>query len=184
MEWFFVFLTYCAKKERDGRMDPDKQKEQFNIAYMYALGAHAGLNPGGLNVDDDSIDMLFQGKGYKAKIRNPQIQLQLKCTSSANLGDGVLKYALKKKNYDDLRGDDVVVPRYLAVLVVPNNTNDWLIHSDEYMALYKTCYWYSLRTLPECTNTTSVTIAIPLEQRLTTTSLLKLMDAASKGEPT
>ena len=36
-------------------MDPDKQKEQFNIAYMYALGAHAGLNPGSFIVDDDSL---------------------------------------------------------------------------------------------------------------------------------
>lgn len=162
-------------------MDPDKQKEQFSIAYMYALGAHAGLNPGSFIVDDDSIDLLFQGKGYKAKVRNPQIQLQLKCTSSANVGDGVLKYVLKKKNYDDLRGGDVVVPRYLAVLVVPNNTDDWLIHRGEYMSLYKACYWYSLRMLPESTNTTSVTVSIPLEQRLTTTSLLELVDAPSKG---
>ena len=165
-------------------MDPDKQKEQFSIAYMYALGAHAGLNHGSFIVDDDSIDMLFQGKGYTAKVRNPQIQLQLKCTSFANVSNGVLKYALKKKNYDDLRGADVVVPRYLAVLVVPNNTNDWLVHTDEYISHYKTCYWYSLRTLPECANTTSVTVSIPLEQRLTTTSLLELMAAASKGETT
>lgn len=163
-------------------MDPDKQKEQFSIAYMYALGAHAGLNPGDLNVDDDSIDMLFQGKGYKAKVRNPQIQFQLKCTSSANSDGKHLKYALKKKNYDDLRGEDVVVPRYLVVLVVPLRTDEWLTHGDEHMSLYNTCYWYSLRTLPESDNTTSVTVPIPLSQRLTTASLLHLMDAASKGE--
>lgn len=163
-------------------MDPDKQKEQFNIAYLYALGAQAGLNPGTFIVDDDSIDMIFQGKGYKAKVRNPQIQLQLKCTSHANIDGSVLKYVLKKKNYDDLRGEDVVVPRYLAVLVVPSNAHDWIVHNDEYMSLHKTCYWYSLRMLPDTANTTSVTIAIPLEQRLTTTSLLELMDAASKGE--
>lgn len=163
-------------------MNPDKQKEQFNIAYMYALGAHAGLNPGHLNVDDDSIDLMFQGKGYKAKVRNPQIQLQLKCTSSANIDDGMLKFKLKKKNYDDLRGEDVVVPRYLAVLVVPGNKDEWLIHGDEYMSLHKTCYWYSLRTLPESMNRDSVTINIPLEQRLTTRSLLQLMEAASKGD--
>lgn len=162
-------------------MNPDKQKEQFNVAYMYALGAHAGLNPGNLIVDDDSVDLLFQGKGYKAKIRNPQIQLQLKCTSSANVIDGVLKFALKKKNYDDLRGENVVVPRYLAVLIVPDNTDDWIKQGEEYMSLYKTCYWYSLRQLPESSNRSSVTVAIPLEQRLTTTSLLKLMDAASNG---
>lgn len=163
-------------------MDPDKQKEQFSIAYMYALGAHAGLNPGNFIVDDDSIDMMFQGKGYKAKIRNPQIQLQLKCTSAVHMSDGVLKYTLKKKNYDDLRGEDVVVPRYLAVLVVPGDSNAWLVHRDEHMSLHKTCYWYSLRMLPESANVTSVTISIPLEQRLTTTSLLQLMDAASKAE--
>ena len=165
-------------------MDPDKQKEQFNIAYMHALGAHAGLNLGNFIVDDDSIDLVLQGKGYKAKVRNPQIQLQLKCTSFPNVDNGVIKYALKKKNYDDLRGEDVIVPRYLVVLVIPCNTDDWLVHSDDYISLHKTCYWYSLRMLPESTNTTSVTISIPLEQRLTTASLLQLMDAASKGETT
>ncbi|RQP23067.1 hypothetical protein DZC73_18245 [Albitalea terrae] len=29
---------------RSGRMDPHKQKEEFNYAYVCALGAHAGLN--------------------------------------------------------------------------------------------------------------------------------------------
>lgn len=53
-------------------MDIDKQKEQFNIAYICALAAQAGLNHSVLAVDDDSIDILLQARGYVGKpIRNP-----------------------------------------------------------------------------------------------------------------
>ncbi len=163
-------------------MDIDKQKEQFNLAYIYALAAQAGLNPSVPVVDDDSVDITLQGRGYVGKLfRNPQIQLQLKCTSQDLVSGGVMKYPLKKKNYDDLRGNDVIVPRYLAVLVVPEATNDWLLHHEEHISLHNTCYWVSIRNAPDSMNTTSVTIDVPLAQRLTTTQLLELMELASSG---
>lgn len=62
-------------------MHPDKRKEQSNIAYMRALAAHAGLKGGGLIVDDDSIDMLFQGEVYKTKVRS----LKFSFSSNARL---------------------------------------------------------------------------------------------------
>lgn len=57
-------------------MDPKKQKEEFNYAYLSALAAHAGINRGDLRVDNDSVDVLFQSVGYRGRrFRNPQIQL-------------------------------------------------------------------------------------------------------------
>ena len=52
-------------------MDIKKRKEQFNIAYLFAMAAHAGLNTGTMTVDDDSIDLLLHGRGYiGSKVRN------------------------------------------------------------------------------------------------------------------
>jgi len=126
-------------------MDPQKQKEEFNYAYVCALAAHAGLNRISSAVDDDSIDVSFKSKGYIGHlVRSPQIEFQLKCTSQ-NLVDGdVIKFSLSRKNYDDLRGDDFASPRYLAVLLVPANTNEWIAHNPEHIALYNNCYWLSL----------------------------------------
>jgi len=166
-------------------MDPQKQKEEFNYAYVCALGAHAGLNRTSSSVDDDSIDVAFKSKGYHGHlVRSPQIEFQLKCTSQ-NLVDvdrNVIKFALPRKNYDDLRGADFASPRYLAVLLVPEDVDHWIGHSAEHIELHKKCYWLSLRDCEPTDNVNTVTVSIPLDQRLTTETLKSMMDRASDGE--
>lgn len=166
-----------------GGMDPNKQKEEFNYAYICALAAHAGLNKGKFEVDDDSIDVVFQSKGYVGHtFRSPQIQIQLKCTSQDFVEGEVIKFPLSRKNYDDLRGDDLIVPRYLAVLVVPEEVGEWVQHNDNHIALFNSCYWVSLRNAGPTNNAVSITVEIPLEQRLTSDTLLSMMGRASDGE--
>lgn len=162
-------------------MDLQKQKEQFQFAYIAALSAHAGLNRGQFDVDDDSVDLTLQGKGFNGVIRNPQIQLQLKCSSRDLVADGMIKFQLSKKNYDDLRGHNVVAPRYLVVLMVPQEPAKWILHRDDCMALHHLCFWTSLRDAPISHNVASVTVHIPLSQRLTTDVLRDMMKAASRG---
>lgn len=164
-------------------MDANQQKEEFNYAYLSALAAHAGINRGDLRVDNDSVDVLFQSVGYRGRrFRNPQIQIQLKCTSQNLIRDSVIKFPLPRKNYDDLRGDDVITPRYLAVLLVPEDAGKWIVHYEGHIALHNTCYWVSLRDFGPTDNQHSVTIDIPLTQRLTGATLLNMMDRASEGE--
>ncbi len=164
-------------------MDPQKQKEEFNYAYMCALAAHAGLNRTSSAVDDDSIDVSFKSKGYIGRlVRSPQIEFQLKCTSQDLVDGDVIKFSLPRKNYDDLRGDDFASPRYLAVLLVPVNTNEWIAHNAEHIALYNNCYWLSLRNAAPTENIVSITVEVPLAQRLTSEILRDMMDRASDGE--
>ena len=163
-------------------MDPNKQKEEFQYAYVCALAAHAGLNRGDFRVDDDSADVTFQGKGYVAPIRNPMIQLQLKCTSQDLIDGQVIKFPLKRKNYDDLRGADVVAPKYLAVLLVPAGVPEWIGEHADHISLHNRCFWLSLREAPATENETSVTVEVPLAQQLTTAALLQMMQAASQGD--
>jgi hypothetical protein len=162
-------------------MDISKQKEQFNVAYICAMAAQAGLNPSNLQVDDDSIDIQLSGKGYPGPFRNPMVQLQLKCTSQDVISGEFIKFVLSRKNYDDLRGADLICPRYLVVLLVPEENSSWIEHHDAFMSLHNTCYWISLKDHPKTTNRTSVTVDIPLSQRLTTASLSQFLTLASKG---
>lgn len=158
-----------------------KRKEQFNVAYVGAMAAQVGINNARTEVDDDSIDVYLVGKNYSGKIRNPQIQLQLKCTSQSLVSGSVIKFQLKRKNYDDLRGHDVLCPRYLAVLMVPHNENEWSEHSADGMLLRHNCYWVSIRDLPDISNA-SVVVDVPLAQRLTPDELKRMMTRASDGE--
>ncbi|MGF6539396.1 DUF4365 domain-containing protein [Paraburkholderia youngii] len=163
-------------------MDIGKQKEQFNKAYVRAIAAQAGFNPSELEVDDDSVDFELSGRGFGGTIRNPKVQFQLKCTSQDFISGDVIKYPLPRKNYDDLRGTDLVCPRYLAVLLVPEDPTYWVEHHAEHMRLQNACFYVSLRDLPPTSNSTSVTVDIPLTQRLTTDSLRNIMTLASNLE--
>lgn len=162
-------------------MDPKKRKEHFNVAYIGAIAAQVGINNARTDVDDDSVDVYLVGKNYPGKVRNPQIQLQLKCTSQNLVSGSVIKFQLKRKNYDDLRGKNVLCPRYLAVLLVPNHESEWIEHSDEGMLLRHSCYWVSIRELPDV-STASVVVDVPLAQRLTPDELKRMMTRASDGE--
>lgn len=161
-----------------------QRMEQFNVAYIHAMAAQAGLNPSQPAVDDDSVDLQLSAKNWVGgSRRSPMIQLQLKCTAAATVANGVIKFALPIKNYDDLRATDLMLPRYLAVMRVPQDDATWIQHNADHMALLNDCYWVSLRGLPETTNTATVTVDIPLTQRLTTESLRGLLSLASQAEP-
>lgn len=163
-------------------MDLSKRKELFSIAYLTAVAAKAGLNHQSPVVDDDSIDLSLMGKDYTGKVRNPQIDIQLKCTSQDVINGDRLKFNLKLKNYNDLRGEDVSNSRYLMVLVVPDNPENWATFGDDNLILQNSFYWASLRFSPETLNTSQVLIEIPTTQKVTSETLLSLMSMASKGE--
>lgn len=50
------------------------KKEQFQIGYIKALTAHAGLNTGSWAVDNNSIDIMLKGSGFSdSPIMNPSM---------------------------------------------------------------------------------------------------------------
>lgn len=164
-------------------MDISKRKEQFSFAYIQAIAAQIGLNHSFPTVDHDSIDITLNGRGFTGgKLRNPGIDIQLKCTSQNVIKGDLIKFQLKLKNYNDLRGVDVAAPRYLMLLVVPDKHEKWTKFTNNGLMLFNNCYWASLRDKPEINNTTNVTVEFSTEQKVTTESLMKLMVMASKGE--
>jgi len=160
-------------------MDNNQRKELFSRAYVGALAAQVGFRSAIPDVDDDSVDLILKGRGFSAGIRNPQLEVQLKCTAKSEGCDDFFKYQLSIKNYNDLRGDNLLCPRYLFVLAVPTETTCWLSHEKDHTKLMHCCYWMSLSDLPDSYNETTVTLNIPKTNLLTAKSLFKLMESAS-----
>jgi hypothetical protein len=159
-----------------------QKKEQFSIAFIKAIAAPLGFNPARFEIDDDSVDIVFTSKGYIGKKkRNPQINIQMKCTKMLQSGDGYLHYNLPLKNYDDLRGYDQANPSYLVVVCVPDNEDEWVTCNSNDITLKYSGYWISLRDFPETKNDSTVNIKIPITQKLNKESLQFLMDKASEG---
>jgi hypothetical protein len=157
--------------------------ELFNVAYVHAMAAQAGLNHGSLTVDDDSLDLIIAGRGFGkgTGIRNPQLHLQLKCTSQNLISGDQIKFPLSMKNYDDLRATNVLAPSYLVVMIVPEDVKAWTSHNDNNMILNHCCYWVSLKGLPPSSNKGKVVVNVPLSQRLTPETLHQLMTLASES---
>jgi len=164
-------------------MDISQRKEQFSRAYVHAVATVAGFSLYRPDVDDDSIDLTIAGRGGQGIPRPPRIEIQLKCTSKDRLRSQHLVYPLKRKNYDDLRPLDLVVPRLLVVMTVPDVESEWLHQSEEELSLRRCAYWSSLRGLDEMKNVRSISIRLPRRNVFSVEGLRSLMKRAGDKEP-
>lgn len=162
-------------------MDISQRKEQYSIAYVRAVAATAGYATYKSEVDDDSIDLVLAARGGNGTFRSPRLEMQLKCTSRDVLDDNEIKYPLKVKNYDDLRPDNVLVPRILVVVIVPDSLDGWLVHSEESLDMHHCGYWMSLRGYGETENTGTRTVALPRDQQFTVVQVRQIMSRIEAG---
>jgi hypothetical protein len=130
------------------------------------------------------VDVVLSAKGQlhpTSIITSPRIELQLKASCDYDERDGALKFRLKKKNYDELRPSNLMCPRLLIVLILPEDRQTWLSVDDEQLIARRCAFWCNLNGMPEITTETT-TISIPVENRFNAAVLTTLMTKASKGE--
>lgn len=163
-------------------MDISMQKEEFSRAYVQAVAACAGFASSRPSVDDDSVDLTLYQTGGGGTIRSPRVELQLKCTASQTPAEETFTHSLSLKNYDDLRSIDLLVPRILVVVLVPDTLDDWLGHSEEELALRRCGYWVSLRGLAPSENETGQSVEIHRSRQFTVESLQAIMERIGRGD--
>jgi len=164
-------------------MHINQRKEQFSRAYVHAVASAAGFTLYQPAVDDDSIDLGIAGRVALDMPRPPRIEFQLKCTSGDAARGGHIVYPLKRKNYDDLRLIDLVVPRILVVLNVPRNELQWLRQNEVELRLRRCAYWTSLCGMGQTENARSITITLPRQSLFSVEGLRSLLKRASRRGP-
>ena len=163
-------------------MHSTMKMEQFSRAYVAALAAQAGCNPSRPDVDEDSVDLELSMRDIPGcKRTRGKLEMQLKCTHTADLGKDSFPFALSIKNYDDLRAD-VIVPRLLVVVCVPEDCEGWTRQTEEHLCLRHCAYWLSLAGMPETNNVESVTVRIPRNQIFSVEFLREAMRHSANGE--
>jgi hypothetical protein len=162
-------------------MELSQRKEQFSNAYLQAVSSVSGFSASKPTVDDDSIDWWIAARGGNGTTKSPRLELQLKCTAAPTPDDGFVSYALKLKNYDDLRAENVLVPRVLVVVLVPGDIESWLEQSEERLSMKRCGYWLSLRGMEEMENTSSVTVRLPRSNLFTVDALGSIMRDIGNG---
>ena len=156
-------------------MTLNDQKRAFSEAWLQAVAAAAGFGmQTGTNPDDQSVDLTIASK-VQGMVKNPRLDVQLKCTAEDPGAEGNIAFHLPQNNFDDLRDENVAVPKILVVVFVPRNSEDWMEQNDSMLVLYRCAWWHSLRGLDASGNSTSTKVELPREQILTTQTLQAIM---------
>lgn len=162
-------------------------KEDVSISYISALCADAHIDYDIIRHDADSVDGCLKkvvivdrdGTQYYSSLT-----VQLKCTElssqQCSIEDGYIKYKLKLKNYNELRGNRVE-PIILALLVIPQGVKEFVVCNERDLLIHGRMYWLSLYGRPKSKNKDSVTIKIPLNNIVNQRSLITLLKKAARG---
>lgn len=157
-------------------MTRNEQKAAFSEAWLRAIASVAGFGIGpALCPDDQSVDISVTSR-IKGIATNPRLDVQLKCTSSTLMHqEQSFSYPLPQNNYDDLRDPNVSVPKILVLVYVPDLPEDWMLCHPDRLEIYRSAWWVSLRGYPSNDNSSSTTIAVPIDQRFTPKALSDIM---------
>ena len=160
-------------------MTPQMRMEQFSLAYVRAVAPVAGYHVTRPETDMDSVDGLILSDAG----RRPRIEFQAKATTRDVLRADGIHYPLPVKNYDDLRVAMPVIPRILIVLLVPAEEGRWLTQTADELCQRHCAYWHWLEGEPALSNTSTVSVRVPLGQMFSEGHLNELMDKVERGEP-
>jgi len=158
-------------------------KESLSYAYISALLAKLSLNHNSPIIDDQSIDVTVYGRKFSGVWREPQLQLQLKCTNKSGCIDkktDEIIIDLSKKNYDDLRTFSPI-PKVLVVHHAPSSQEEWIKENTNSIELMNMSYWYILGGLSDSDG--GKRIRIPLSQKLDSDRLIEMLKEASNLIP-
>lgn len=162
----------------------EKVKEELSICYLNAIAAINGIALEQIKHDEDSTDVILKKtvKLSDGKPFNSQIRVQLKSTSSPSqfsIGSNDLTYKLNVKNHNDLC-QRTTAPVILALLILPENEEEWVKWSKEELVLHGKMFWLSLHGCKKSDNKSSVTVTIPLSNALNDENIETLLIRAAQ----
>jgi hypothetical protein len=163
-------------------MHINQRKEQFSRAYIHAVASVAGYALYEPYVDDDSIDCGLAARGDAGIFFSPRVELQLKSSSRNIVKKERIVFPLGIKNYNDLRVENVLVPRILVVVIVPKEIDNWLSQTEEEMCFKHCAYWCSLSGMGEPKSATTINVSLLRDQRFTVDALRGMMERIGRGE--
>jgi hypothetical protein len=162
---------------RGALLSDNDRKEQLSLAYMHALAAFCGYSWSTPSLDRDSVDIEVRSRTS----RFAGVAFQLKATSSPDWSAEGLKFQLKAKNHNELVPAAVQTPRLLAVMVLPEDEDDWLRVDNRELVMRRCVWWLSLRGRTP-TEQGSVQVTIPKANSLQPDALRDLIRRSQEGD--
>ncbi len=183
---FFIIIEcilFDILKVKDTDMDIQKIKEDLSICYLKAISAVNYISLDEQGHDEDSTDVIIKKKIELSGCPFfSEVSVQLKATSSLSQyseDDSEIVYALKAKNYNDLCTASNI-PKVLFLLVLPDNDEEWVNWTDSELMIKGRMYWFSLYGKTPTSNTSTVSLHIPKDNKLSPSSIEELITRAAE----
>lgn len=160
-------------------------KEELSYAYIHAVASRAGFSCESVRKDRDSVDLHICGRGRldeESTVVSPQLAVQLKAHVLDPVPDQSFDFRLRRKNYDDLRAPNPMIPRILVVFTMPRDPAAWVAISEDELVLRRCAYWCSLLGLPDSRNEQYEGVRIDRKNVLNGQALRGLMVMASREQ--
>ncbi|OLT15198.1 hypothetical protein BJF78_16505 [Pseudonocardia sp. CNS-139] len=164
-------------------LDALNRQGKFGEDYVRVLASAAGLVVSTYSVDVDGVDLGIMVPNA-AHGWSPQIAVQVKTTSVPTWRGGHLVFdGLNQVQFNKLAGADFTVPRYLFVVIVPPDADEYTAPISAGMLLRNLGYFVSLHDrgkLAEPDTRRHVRVEVPIANVLTTTAIRRLIESGSR----
>lgn len=166
-------------------------ESELSYAYLHAVAAQARMSCSVATRHEDNmgIDATVRAVERFDKdsiLTDLTLDIQLKATLKKNFRqkDEKISYFLREiSRYDKLRKKTVAIPRILVVLFLPDDSEEWLVWSEESLSMRECAWWVSLYGANPVKETkTGTTVYLPTNQPFNPKQLRDIMTRLSKEE--
>jgi hypothetical protein len=162
-------------------LDARNHQGKFGEDYVRALASAAGLLVCTYDLDHDGIDLGFRFPGRAGTVSSPVVEAQIKSWSQQARISNRSEWqfgGLDEVQFNRLAGDDFTVPRFLFLVRVPDDVNEYVELRTEGMLLRHLAYYCSLceeERIETPDRDRRRSVRVPTANVLTTRSLRKLV---------
>jgi hypothetical protein len=172
----------------DMGLDRKQHQGLFGETFVEVLASAAGLLASRPRLDVTGEDFTICHKGAHGGKRHPRIDVQVKSWKKSRAdaswyGNG-WKYRMNVRQFNELADPQFTLPRFLFVVIVPDNATQYTMSEAGKLVLFHSAYWASFNHLSVVDPADQATIAvdIPATNLLTVDSLLALVSPTSERE--
>jgi hypothetical protein len=154
-------------------LDRNQHQGLFGESFVRVLASAAGLIVARAELDVAGEDFTISYKGVLGHTRHPKIEVQVKSWSRPVCRGEQWQYHLRARHFNELAGADFALPRFLILVIVPDDCTDYATVSPDSVHLRRSAYWRSLRDRErvDVDPNTKVPVPVPRANLLTVHAL-------------
>jgi hypothetical protein len=157
--------------KRSSGLDQRTRQGYYGESFVRVLAASAGLVVSRADLDVTGEDFTVGYPGQLGSLRHPKIEVQIKSWSRPQGDVTNWRYRMRADHYNELAGGMFYLPRFLFLVIVPDDPDRYTTVSDDALCLHRAGYWASFVKKPQVNGAQSLTVDVPRRNLLTPASL-------------